>query len=514
MVIDEAQLKSIIHCSQTNKRVIHVLRNGQLKESFAENIMVGDIVYLSDNDMIPCDLVVLSTSQDQGHCYIMTANLDGETSLKTKVASPLTKNMRSIEEIDRFVGCVQCENPNPKLDTFLGRMYSFGEFNNHIETCSLSAENLLLTGAQLKNTREVYGVCVYAGKQTKLHMNSLITHNKFSSVERVLNRFLLAFVVILIIQMTFSTIMTFEEGVEFFDTTNSDLDNVNSSLSQRDDYHWYLPESITNNFLSVGVEMVFVWNTLYNYIIPISLYVSMEIQKFIGSMFVAWDKELYDENTKTAPVVRTSDINEELGLVTHLFCDKTGTLTQNIMVFREYTTGGKKLDYTNLREEHWNLFMMSMTLCHSVQYTSGHFVASSPDEQAIVEVCQWAGFSFWGEEMDGTVTICAKDQIHTYKKLAELQFDSFRKCMSVIVRPKFSSEESGQETIYLFVKGADTSVLPNCLSGPIEETYRIVDQFAKEGLRTLIYAFKELSREELSLFSEKLEAAKQSIVNR
>ena len=132
--------------------------------------------------MVPCDMVVLSTSQDHGQCYVMTANLDGETSLKTKHSSPLTKNMRSLEEIDKFVGCIQCENPNAKLDNFLGRMYSFGELNNHIETASLSPENLLLTGAQLKNTSEVYGVCVYAGQQTKISMNSLITHNKLSLI--------------------------------------------------------------------------------------------------------------------------------------------------------------------------------------------------------------------------------------------------------------------------------------------------------------------------------------------
>ena len=120
--------------------------------------------------------------------------------------------------------------------------------------------------------------------------------------------------------------------------------------------------------------------------------------------------------------------------------------------------------------------------------------------------------------------VSVKDQVHMYKKLAELQFDSFRKCMSVIVRPKFSSEDlessqNGQnlgqgETIYLFIKGADTAVLPNCIHGPVEETNKIVEKFAKEGLRTLVYAYKTITRDELNLFSEKLEQAKQSIVNR
>ena len=144
----------------------------------------------------------------------MTANLDGETSLKTKLSSPLTKNKKSSEEINKFVGCVQCENPNPKLDNFFGRMHIFADSNNQIETCSLSSDNLLLTGAQLKNTKEVYGVCVYAGKETKIHMNSLITKNKFSTVEKSLNKFFMAYACLLFLEVAFSTIMSFEVGLE------------------------------------------------------------------------------------------------------------------------------------------------------------------------------------------------------------------------------------------------------------------------------------------------------------
>ena len=124
-----------------------------------------------------------------------------------------------------------------------------------------------------------------------------------------------------------------------------------------------------------------------------------------------------------------------------------------------------------------------------------------------------------GENLDGILTLKVKDQTHLYKKLAELPFDSTRKCMSVIVRPIFSSDidsdnASQQKNIYLFIKGAESVILPNCVDGPIEETYKIVDQFANQGLRTLVYAYKIMSQEEVKLFKEKVETAKQNMHNR
>ena len=92
--------------------------------------------------------------------------------------------------------------------------------------------------------------------------------------------------------------------------------------------------SLIFQILFSGLYAFFGWMVIYNYIIPISLFLCVEIQKFFGSMFVQWDKNLRDDKTDEPAIVRTSDINEELGLITHLFSDKTGTLTKNEMIFR------------------------------------------------------------------------------------------------------------------------------------------------------------------------------------
>lgn len=54
---------------------------------------------------------------------------------------------------------------------------------------------------------------------------------------------------------------------------------------------------------------------LFNYIIPVSMYVTVEMQKFFGSYFITWDEEMFDDELYEGPTVNTSDLNEELGQV-------------------------------------------------------------------------------------------------------------------------------------------------------------------------------------------------------
>lgn len=57
---------------------------------------------------------------------------------------------------------------------------------------------------------------------------------------------------------------------------------------------------------------------LFNFIIPVSMYVTVEMQKFFGSFFIAWDKDFFDPEIKEGALVNTSDLNEELGQVRHM----------------------------------------------------------------------------------------------------------------------------------------------------------------------------------------------------
>lgn len=44
---------------------------------------------------------------------------------------------------------------------------------------------------------------------------------------------------------------------------------------------------------------------------------------------------MYHAESDTPAMARTSNLNEELGMVKYIFSDKTGTLTRNVMEFKK-----------------------------------------------------------------------------------------------------------------------------------------------------------------------------------
>ena len=103
--------------------------------------------------------------------------------------------------------------------------------------------------------------------------------------------------------------------------------------------------------------------------------------------------------------------------------------------------------------------------------------------------------------------------MYKYKRMAELPFDSDRKCMSIIVREESVIDEDNEPKIHVFVKGAETAMFPVC-TGVTTSAEARVNHMATEGLRTLVYAHKEINQEHFSKFANDLEIARASIVNR
>uniref|UniRef100_A0A8C4ELS4 Phospholipid-transporting ATPase n=1 Tax=Dicentrarchus labrax TaxID=13489 RepID=A0A8C4ELS4_DICLA len=453
------------------------------------------IWYLKRRASIFVYILSLHHSEPQGMCYIETSNLDGETNLKIRQGLQVTADIKDIDSLMRLSGRMEYQ--------------------------------ILLRGAQLRNTQWVHGVVVYTGHDTKLMQNSTRPPLKLSNVERITNfQILVLFGCLLAISLVCSigqTIWKYQYGN---DAWYMDLNYGGAA-------------NFGLNFLTFII--------LFNNLIPISLLVTLEVIKFIQAFFINWDTDMLYEPTNTPAMARTSNLNEELGQVKYIFSDKTGTLTCNVMQFKKCTIAGVAYGYVpfsfslfyfpcsplcilyheagfndpslleNLQSNHPTAaviqeFMTMMAICHTAvpERTDGKitYQAASPDEGALVRAAENLGFVFSGRTPDSVIVemLGAEEK---YELLHVLEFTSARKRMSVIMRTP-----SGK--IRLYCKGADTVIYDRLADSSRykEITLKHLEQFATEGLRTLCFAVADVSESSYQQWLEIYHRASTSLQNR
>ncbi|KAI1229883.1 hypothetical protein IHE44_0010588, partial [Lamprotornis superbus] len=652
--------------NQVNNRQSQVLIGGVLRQEQWMNVCVGDIIKLENNQFVAADLLLLSSSEPHGLCYIETAELDGqevevrvgcrqgrscweaavkalparlylthvwclvacrETNMKVRQAIPVTAELGDTSQLAHFDGeclapalChraaptflppspwldkyqprdiwisgepemvlgalgwswpygegksqlshtvhpgeVICEPPNNKLDKFGGTLY-WKE-----SKYPLSNQNMLLRGCVLRNTEW----WAEAAASTVLHRGEGNTPSDAFPLPRTRHKtdaehqgsdilscpqifgFLVCMGVILAIG---NAIWEHEVGVCF---------------------QIYLPwdEGVHSAFFS-GFLSFWSYIIILNTVVPISLYVralrvwgghvyacrwlgrvccpapvtpshppcSVEVIRLGHSYFINWDKKMYCAKRRTPAEARTTTLNEELGQVEYIFSDKTGTLTQNIMVFSKCSVNGHSygdvqdmlghkaelgerpepvdfsfnpladprfqfwdpslLEAVKLGDLHVHEFFRLLSLCHTVmseEKSEGELLykAQSPDEGALVTAARNFGFVF-RSRTPKTITVHELGQAITYQLLAILDFNNIRKRMSVIIR-------SPEGKIRLYCKGADTILLERL--HPINQdltsiTTDHLNEYAGEGLRTLVLAYRDLEESYYRDWSERLHRA-------
>jgi len=555
-----------------------VPEKARFKKDVWKNVQVGDYVRIYENDPIPADIAILSTSDSEGGCYVETKNLDGETNLKLRNALQCGMKVRHARDCERAEFFIVSEAPHANLYNYSGAIHWKQHDVRHPEQPGtdmsepIAINNLLLRGCSLRNTEWAIGVVLFAGSETKIMINSGITPSKRSRITRELNWNVIYNFIILLVMCILSGVV---QGVTWGQDHNS------LSFFER-------PFGSIGSTPALSGFITF-WTALIQFqnLVPISLYISLEIIKTAQAYFIYSDTYMYYERIDYPCTPKTWNISDDLGQIEYIFSDKTGTLTQNVMEFKKCTVNGapygeayteaqagiqKRAGIENVEEEGAKLrkeiaecrvkmledlrklhnnpylhdedltfvapqyitdmnggsgdeqkeatrhFMLVLALCHTVvaERTPGdppklEFKAQSPDEAALVATARDCGFTFLGKVDRGDWLVNALGEERQYKILQTLEFNSARKRMSAIVRMPDSR-------IMLFCKGADSMIYSRLRKGEQRElrdrTAEHLEMFAREGLRTLCIAQREIGEEEYQAWNKQHAIAASAVQDR
>ncbi|XP_061440428.1 phospholipid-transporting ATPase VD isoform X2 [Rhineura floridana] len=301
-----------------NNLVTQVYRRNAKRyiEKFWKEVKVGDFIRLSCNEKIPADMVLIYTSDGDGICHLETSSLDGETNLKQRQVVKGYAEQGTEVDPEAFSSRIECEAPNNDLTRFRG----FIEHSDK-ERVGLSKENLLMRGCTVRNTETVVGIVVYAGHETKAMLNNTGTRYKRSKLEKNLNRDIIWCVLLLVVMCIVGAL---GHGIWLNTHPDPPLYSSGRQLSPT-----------LGGFLMFWTMII-----LLQVLIPISLYVSIEFVKLGHIYFIQNDIDLYHEATDTRIQCGSLNIAEDLGQIEYVFSDKTGTLTENKMVFRRCSIAG------------------------------------------------------------------------------------------------------------------------------------------------------------------------------
>lgn len=541
---------------EANNRKVRAFEGNDFRNTRWKKLRVGDLVKVHKDEYFPADLLVISSSYEDGLCYVETMNLDGETNLKPKQALEVTASLTEETSFKMFKAVIKCEDPNEDLYSFVGTL----EYND--QRHPLSLQQLLLRDSKLKNTDYVYGVVVFTGHDTKVMKNATDPPSKRSKIERRMDK---------IIYILFSTLVLISFIGSVFFGIATKRDKTGNTYRR-----WYLRPD--DGFVYFDPQRAFLSSLLhfltalmlYGYLIPISLYVSIEIVKVLQSVFINQDRDMYDEETDRPARARTSNLNEELGQVHTILSDKTGTLTCNSMEFVKCSVAGvaygrgmtevekslakrngidielgddslenngdmktrnliKGFNFSDERimNDQWvdqpnaeliQKFFRILAICHTAipdenkEMGEITYEAESPDEAAFVIAAREFGFVFF-ERTQTSISLHELDYKsrqkvdRTYQLLHTLEFSSDRKRMSVIVR-------NPENQILLLCKGADSVMFALLSNGDRQfedATKEHINKYAQAGLRTLVVAYRELGEKEYNLWEKEFLKAKISV---
>jgi len=482
---------------EANEKTVFVLREGRRTRDKSRNVRVGDLVMLKEDETVCADMVVLRTSDDRGACFIETSALDGEEDYKERDAPKLI-HQKSMHEIENFNGVIDAPAPNAEIEKFDSTLTM-----EDGSVISLSQKNLLLQGTVMKSTEWAIGMVVYTGNESKIGMNKQEVKIKWTKMDSFINN---AVVVIFLIQFLCGAILG---------TTG----NILREKIERS-FYFGTPRDYTPSVFSyVIIPLRFM--LLCSLMIPQSLKVTSDICKYVLSLLITYDVKLYDEKSDTPAGAANTSICEDLGQIEYLFTDKTGTLTENVMIYRKCIVNGiiYEAGESELEEQIQNgdsdakRFMETIVLCNTVFSSINeagvvHYRSQSPDEEALVNFAKEMGFVLLNRDHE-SIKIKEFGEEKNYQILQVLEFTSSRRRMSIIIK----SNEN--EEILILSKGGDDAIFSMLEHKSKIDSYKnSVKILADEGLRTMCMAYKTISQAEYEQWRNEYDEANNAMEDR
>lgn len=467
-----------------------------------KDIIVGHLLKINENEKAPADVVILLSSNSETSLFVDSSQISGENNLvMKKVCKEIQMFCNSVDPevvLKKLVGLVKFEQPSSDFNSFNGKL----NIDKYPKTIELTSDNMLYRGSKFLGTEWVLGLAIYTGLETKTYLNTQRPKKKISRMEKTVNKWVIYILCVLLLLVLFSSI------------SSMFLSSYNSS-------------SFIENFITYTV--------LYNNIVPISLFVVIDIVRILQVFYTNY---IY----KNEITFNNSDINENIGQVEYILADKTGTVSSNKLklhscmiefcVYERETAleniitemddlehhekeksvnnslVGLKLAICKSRENKiFNHFLKCLTICNTVIPLNNQLLGESKDEIALIEAANELNIKL----ISRTPSNCKIDwegEMVCFEILAQQGFSKSNKISRVLIK------DNNQRGIY-YIK-ADLNLIEDTLNISHDDRVLLcdtLDHLKSRGLRTMVLAYRELNKDEMADFELKLESARSFPVN-